>query len=175
MKYFKLLILPLLLIIAACNESGDASDAATKVPEGWLELDISQAGTHYGLPMLINIPDENLAKGISEIMEGPSGGTQIKAGNDFNLEITTAPLTITEKKEDIERNPLFKITYITEEPNEIFYKAEIEGSDIVQHHFYSIKEIKGEKYAIEDIRNEDYSEAGIKRMIEASRSLRAKS
>ena len=175
MKYFKLLILPLLLIIASCNESSEPSETAIQVPEGWLELDISQTGTHYGLPMLINIPDENLAKGISEIMEGPSGGTQIKAGNDFNLEITTAPFTIAEKKEEIERNPLFKITYLSEEPNEIFYKAEIEGSDIVQHHFYSVKEIKGEKYAIENIKDEDYSEAGIKRMIEASKSLRAKS
>ncbi|HET6244404.1 MAG: hypothetical protein H0V01_15285 [Bacteroidetes bacterium] len=175
-NYWKTLVLPILLGIASCtgDNSTTTNNSEHEVQAGWLALDLAMPGMHYALPMLINIPDENTAKGKSEIMEGPSGGTQILAGSEFNLEIIASPMTMAEKKEDIERNPIFKITYLTDEPNVIFYKAEITDTEIVQYHFYLIKEIENANYGIENIKNEDFSETGIQRMIDASKSLRLK-
>lgn len=175
-NYLTILILPVFLIFAGCNGDDNATTEVTEatIPSGWVELDLAQPGMHYGLPLLMNIPDENLAKGPSEIMEGPLGGTQVLAGNDFNLEIMAAPLSMAEKKEEIERNPVFKITYITDEPDVIFYKSEIPDTEIAQYHFYLIKEVGSGKYGVENVKDMEYSETGVQRMIDAAKSLRLK-
>ncbi|MDQ3192849.1 MAG: hypothetical protein M3Q58_14735 [Bacteroidota bacterium] len=173
-NYLKILILPVLLIFAGCNGEENTTNTEAEIPAGWLQLDLEQPGMHYGLPMVINIPDESIAKGKSEIMEGPFGGTQILAGSDFNLEIMAAPLSMAEKKEEIERSPIFKITYITDEPDMIFYKSEIQDTEIAQYHFYLVKEIGKGTYGIENVKEEEYSETGIQRMIDAAKSLKLK-
>ncbi len=174
-NYLKILILPVLLIFAGCNGEDNAStDAEAEMPSGWIQLDLEQPGMHFSLPMIMNIPDEGIAKGKSEISEGPFGGTQILAGSDFNLEIMAAPLTMDEKKEEIERSPIFKITYLTDQPDMIFYKSEIQDTEITQYHFYLLKEIGNNTYGVENIKEEEYSEAGIKRMIDAAKSLKLK-
>jgi hypothetical protein len=145
------------------------------VPTGWIALDLSEPGQHYGLPMLINVPDENLAKGIAEISEGPLGGTQISAGREFNIEILPGGGDIAQKKTEIEQNTIFKTTYVFNEPDALIYKYEIEDAGVVQYHIYVIKNFNGRVYEVESIKDEeDYSEAAAKRMLEAAKSLRAK-
>lgn len=174
-KIFLLTVIPSFVALIGCGDGKETKvENENPIPAGWVELDLTQPNTTYGLPLLINVPDEATAQGIAEIMESPLGGTQVKAGKNFNLEIFPGDGNMAAKKQEIEGNLVFKSTYIIDEPDFILYTSEIEDAGIKQYHFYAIIKLGTSSYEIEDIKGEDYTETGIKKMMEAAKSLRAK-
>lgn len=163
------------MFLASCGGNEETnSTTTTEVPQGMVEYDLSQHET-FGMPCLINLPDENSGKGLPQVMEGPMGGTQIKVGKDFNIEIVVGDGDMNQKKSDIAADAVFKSSYIVDEPTAILYKSEIPDADVVQYHIYVIIKAGNVTYEIEDVRGEEnYSEEGAKRMLEAAKSLRAK-
>jgi hypothetical protein len=172
-KYLSFFAIPLFLFfLSCCNEQPENSDII--VPDGWVQFDLGQEKAHYSLNMILNVPSELEAKGAPEITEGPYGGTQIKVGAVYNIEITPGGQTIMEKKEEIENNPIIKISYLVNEPDGIVYKSEIGEGEIVQYHFFSSRKIENINYSVEDLKDEKYSEELIMQMFESVKSLRKK-
>lgn len=162
------------MFVTSCGGNEETNSTTTEIPQGMVEYDLSQHGT-FGMPCLINVPDENTGKGLPQVKEGPMGGTQIVVGKDFNIEILVGEGDINQKKSDIAADAVFKSTYIVDEPTAILYKSEIPDAGVVQYHIYVIKKVGNVTYEIEDVRGEEsYSEEGAKRMLEAAKSLRAK-
>ena len=175
-KIFLLIVIPSLAALIGCDNGKEIKEEnVNTIPAGWVELDLTQPNTTYGLPLLINVPGEATAQGIAEIMESPLGGTQIKVGKNFNLEIFPGDGNMAAKKQEIAGNVVFKSTYVIDEPDFILYTSEIEDAGIKQYHFYAIIKLETGSYEIEDIKGEDYTEAGVKKMMEAAKSLRTKS
>jgi hypothetical protein len=175
-KIFYLTAVSAILFFAACGDSANPEEGNTEVsiPAGWAKLDLGEQNTHYSLNMLINIPDENTSRGTPELMEGPFGGMQVKIGSGFNLEIIPGGQTLAEKKEEIESNPVFKISYLVNEEEGFIYKSEIEGADVVQYNFYLLRKIGNGLYGIENLKEDEYSEDAVRRMYESAKSLRPK-
>jgi hypothetical protein len=172
--FYVLTVIALITILSSCGNTKEELSTNTTIPQGMVEYDLSQHGT-YGMPCLINLPDENTGKGLPQVQEGPMGGTQIIVGKDFNIEIVVDEGDINQKKADIASDAVFKSTYIVDEPTAILYKSEIPDAGVVQYHIYAIVKVGNVTYVIEDVRGEnDYSEEGAKRMLEAAKSLRAK-
>ena len=174
MKKVFLVVAITFLIAFTGYGSKEEAKVENVVPAGWVEIDLAQPNTTYGLSLFINVPDEATAQGIPEIIESPMGGTQLRVGKDFNIEILPGDGNMAAKKEEIAGDMVFKSTYIIDEPDFILYKSEIEDAGIKQHHFYGIMKVGTGTYEIEDIKGEDYTEAGVKKMMEAAKSLRAK-
>lgn len=175
-KLFLLAAIPSLFAIAGCGAGEEETKLENEntIPSGWVELDLTQPNTSYSLSLLMNVPDETTAQGLPEIMEGGMGGTQVRIGKDFNMEILPGSSNMAAKKEEIANDVVFKSTYIVDEPDFIFYSSEIEDAGIKQFHFYGIVKVGAGTYEIEDIKGEDYTEGGVKKMIEAAKSLREK-
>jgi hypothetical protein len=163
------------LFLVSCGGNEETSTSATaEIPQGMIDYDLSQHGT-FGMPCLMNVPDENTGKGLPEVMEGPMGGTQVVVGKDFNIEIVVGDGDMKQKKADIESDAVFKSSYIIDEPDAILYKSEIPDAGVVQYHIYVIVKVGNVTYEVEDVRGEEnYSEEGAKRMLQAAKSLRAK-
>ncbi len=172
--FFALAITASTIFLASCGGNEESTTTTAEIPQGMVEYDLSQHGT-FGMPCLINVPDENTGKGLPEVMEGPMGGTQVIVGKDFNIEIVVGDGDMNQKKTDIAADAVFKSTYIVDEPTAILYKSEIPDAGVVQYHIYVIIKVGNVTYEIEDVRGEEnYSEEGAKRMLEAAKSLRAK-
>lgn len=162
------------LLFVSCGNKEENNTTTTEIPQGMIEYDLSQHGP-IGMPCLIFLPDENTGKGLPQVMEGPMGGTQIVVGKDFNIEIVVGDGDMNQKKSDIAADAVFKSTFIVDEPNAILYKSEIPDAGVVQYHIYVIQKVGNVTYEIEDVRGEEnYSEEGAKRMLEAAKSLRPK-
>lgn len=172
--FFALAIAISTLFLYSCGGNEESTTTTAEIPQGMVEYDLSQHG-HIGMPCLINLPDEETGKGIPQVMEGPMGGTQIVVGKDFNIEIVVGDGDMNQKKADIGADAVFKSTYLVDEPTAILYKSEIPDAGVVQYHIYVIVKVGNVTYEIEDVRGEEnYSEEGAKRMLEAAKSLRAK-
>lgn len=172
--FFALAFATSTLFITSCGGKEESTTTTAEIPQGMVEYDLSQHGP-IGMPCLINVPDENTGKGLPEVMEGPMGGTQIVVGKDFNIEIVVGDGDMNQKKADIAADAVFKSTYLVDEPTAILYKSEIPDAGVVQYHIYVIMKVGNVTYEIEDVRGEEnYSEEGAKRMLDAAKSLRAK-
>lgn len=171
--FFALTLTASTFFLSSCGGNEESTTTA-EIPQGMIAYDLSQHGP-IGMPCLINLPDENTGKGLPEVMEGTMGGTQVIVGKDFNIEIVVGDGDMNQKKSDIAADAVFKSTYIVDEPTAILYKSEIPDAGVVQYHIYVIIKVGNVTYEIEDVRGEEnYTEEGAKRMLEAAKSLRAK-
>lgn len=173
-KLISLFSISAVFLFASCDNKNADGDNKIVLLQGWEELDLSAPETSYGMPYLINIPGKDLAKGEAQVTESSAGGTQVIAGNDFNLEILPAVGDMAAKKAEIANDGVFKITYLVDEPNLILYKSEIEGTDVAQFHFLAFVKVGNTTYEISDVKDGEFSEASIKMMVDAAKSLREK-
>ncbi len=154
------------------NEAENSNNIA--LAEGWEILDLSAPQSSFSMPFLINIPGADITKGVANVLESNNGGTQINAGANYNVEILPAAADMNQKKAEIASDGIFKISYEIDEPNLILYKAEIEGTDVVQYHFLSFVKVGNTTYEISDIKDNEFSKENIQMMIESSKTLRDK-
>jgi hypothetical protein len=174
-KLISLLSLGAVILLNSCGDNKKDETNSTQLPDGWIVLDLNEPGTSYGMPLQINIPGKDLTKGEASIQEGPSGGTQIIAGNMFNIEILPAAGEMAIKKSELENDMIFTVSYITDTPEILYYTLEIPGEEIKQHHFIAMIKAGNLRYEISNVKDEEYSEALIKMMIESAKSIQHKS
>jgi hypothetical protein len=172
-KYLTLFAIPAMVFFSSCgNEQPETSEVS--IPDGWVQFDLGEESSHYSLNMYLNVPGEAHASGTPEILEGPYGGTQIRVGTIYNIEITPGGQTLEEKKDEIQANPIFKITYLVNDPEGFIYKSEIGDGEIVQYHFFVSRKVGNINYSIENIKDDIFSEESINQMYESIKSLRLK-
>ena len=162
-KLFFLFLIPAIISFTGCgtNEKSDA----TKVPQGMMELDLSQ----YGMPMTMMVPDSTI--GTLVVSAQSYGDVEIRVGDYFQLKIAPGG-DLALRKSDLQADLLFKTTLIKEDPAMIIYKSDLPDGSKSFHHFYLLIN----NYEISDIGDsgEPLSEAVVNKMVEAAKTLKAK-
>ena len=162
MKKTLLLLAPTLIFFASCV-GGKKNEAAVILP-GMTEVNFKINGT----PVSIQVPDAS--NGKLEITVQSWGATEIKVGNDFQLSISEGEGDIALTKSDVAGNDVNKFKrYIKDEPTLLFWESEITKPEF---HFYSTVKTGTISYIIEDIKEEQFNEKAVQKMIDASKTLR---
>jgi hypothetical protein len=164
-KLLVLIAIPALLTVAGC---GNSKKADSDVP-GMSQYDMSS----LGVPITMNVPDTTGAK-LETVSQG-SGTIEIKSGKDFQLSITPGEGDFALKKSDISSDEVKKFKrYVVDEPTTLIWESQVSGLD-PEFHFYVVAKAGKDSYLIEDIKDGDaFSEAAIKKMVDAAKSVKAK-
>lgn len=144
-----------------------SKDSNTNIP-GMSQYDLSSLGT----PITINVPDTT--KTQLEVISQGSGSVMIKSGKDFQLIITPGEGDFQLKKDDLAVDDVKKLKrYVTEEPTLLIWESQISGLE-PEFHFYTSVKVGNDSYVVENIKENDiFSEAAIKKMVEATKSIKA--
>ena len=77
------------------------------------------------------------------------GTVEISVGEKYAIEVVPNPLSIAEKKMELESDLLYTIDYLEESENHIFFSKEIENSGIEpEYHFYLLMDSSNDQIAI---------------------------
>ncbi len=161
-KILILLAVPALFAVQSCKTTA-TEDAP---PPGMTEVDLNP----YGLPMSIQAPDDS--KGKLEVTNPLSGGTEIRVGKEYQLIIKLEDGDIALRKSDIAGDEVNKFKrYVVDEPTSIMWESQITDPEF---HFYTIVKVGKDTYVIEDIKEEHFSEALCKSMLDAAKGMKEK-
>lgn len=159
------------LFLSACNGGGEeeGTDGQVEIPEslkGMMTLNLSE----QGLPFSLMIPDTT--KNKLEVVAQPYGDTEVRVGDYFQVQIAVGG-DIALRKSDLNEDLLYKATILQEDGTSIFYKQEIEGSNLdPEYHFYLVKNVNGADYEIQDIKSgETYSEKAALKMFDSAKNI----
>jgi hypothetical protein len=169
-RFFFLAIL--LILVSSCGNSTDSENQQSK---GNTVVDLSDGGAYYGLNLLMDVPDTT-GKNNSIIMnEGMYGGIRLNCGKNFDLEVGLYDGNLKLKKEELESDKIFKVSYILEDSYGFVYKKHVDNTNIEQYHFFVNKTIDGVSYFIENSKDEDFTKEQVELMFEYAQTLRMKS
>lgn len=166
-----LLLLFATALLASCGSKEEAP-AVVEVerPESlksFMEYDLSK----HGVNMVVLVPDTNQNK--LEIIVQSWGETEIRAGKNFQIKIGEGG-DLALRKSDLAEDLLYKATYIVDEPTGVVYKQEVENGGMdPAYHFYSVIEIDGAKYEVQDLGEESISEAVAKQLYDAAKFIKS--
>ena len=166
-KTLLLLATPALLFLLNCG--GPKKETPVSMP-GMKEVNLKINGNNLS----IMVPDST--KGKMELIEQPSGITEIKVNTDFQISIEEGDGDIALVKSDIAGNAVFKLQrYLKDEPTFLFWESKNADLPGPRFHFYLITKIGTVSYIIKDIDNGDvYNEKIVQTMIDAAKTLKAK-
>ena len=166
-KTLLLLATPALLFLLSCG--GPKKETPVSMP-GMKEVNLKINGNNLS----IMAPDST--KGKMELIEQPSGITEIKVNTDFQISIEEGDGDIALVKSDIAGNAVFKLQrYLKDEPTFLFWESKNTDLPGPRFHFYLITKIGTVSYIIKDIDNGDvYNEKVVQTMIDAAKTLKAK-
>ena len=152
------------IVFAACGGNDDDKSAATSGSAALTAtFDLSTA--HPSLPLTVKVPAGATAKAISP-------GAEVKAGTDFQLEITTFKGDVPATKKEIQaRRANVLKRFLVDNSSGIVYETAVDGKS--EFHTYVAVAI-GTGYSCEDIKGTVYTEAQAKTMYEACKSIAAK-
>ena len=169
MQVFKVLLISIsIVLISSCGDQTSAdhdkegnSQDSTENLSNYTPLGLEE----YGINGSILIPND--AKGETEVSENAYGGVEIRAGNDYAIEILPLATDVESKKNELANNPIYKINYIEESDDYILYSKDIENSGIdTEYHLYMVKEFAdGEKYEIKTMELDNLSKASVKKIL----------
>lgn len=166
-KTLLLLAVPALLFFSSCG--GSKTEETTPMP-GMMEVSFKINGND----LLIMVPDST--KGKMQLVEQPSGATEIKVGSDFQLSIEEGEGDIALTKSDITGNEVFKLQrYLKDEPTLLFWESKNADLPDARFHFYKIIKAGTLSYVIKDIDTGDaFNEKTIQTMLDAANTLKSK-
>jgi hypothetical protein len=157
------------LLIGSLNSCGDKKkdQEAIVAPQGMHVLDLSK----YGKPFVIFVPDTVAAK--LEVVQQTYGALDIKVGKTFGISINEQPADIELKKKDIKEDEVNKFkSFVTEEPNAIFWESEITQPE---YHFIINQKVGNAEYSIEDIKNtesEPFGKDAVQKMFDSAKNIK---
>lgn len=167
-KIVYLLSLPIILFLTSCGSTTTEEDHEISTPQGMIEIDLSS----YGISAIIAVPDTITSP--LEINTSSSGEIEVLSGNTFQLMIAEGG-DLELKKSDISSDLLYKATVISETPNSLIYKMELPDGSMTFHHFYSVIEINGTSYEVNDVATgESFSQKAVENMLESAKNIKAK-
>jgi len=154
-------------ILLSCNgnpetkEKSSVENEQSEMVENTSFLDL----TEYGINGNMAVPQELSAE--SKISENAYGGLEIRAGKDYLLELLPLSMSIEEKKQELANNPVYKISYIEEGQDYLFYKKEITDSGVdEEYHLYMLKDFgNGEVYVVKTLDMESLPKAKVEKML----------
>jgi hypothetical protein len=167
-KALLLLATPTLLFLFSCG--GPKKEETVAATPGMMETSFKINGNNLS----IMVPDST--KGKMELVEQPSGVTEIKVGADFQISIEGGDGDVALMKSDIAGNQVFKLQqYLKDEPTFLFWDSKNNDLPGPRFHFYLVSKIGTVSYIIKDIDNGDvYNEKTVQSMIDAAKTLKAK-
>lgn len=148
-------IFPILILAAvtvSCESKNPEREESDKAEIGKADSIDSAAYktvdlTEFNIQRDILIPKKDSEK--VKIQQSPVGTIEINMDGTNAVEIVPNPPSIEQKKEELELDPIFTITYIEENPAYLFYSKEIENSGIApEYHFYILLDDKNGKVAV---------------------------
>jgi hypothetical protein len=157
------------LLVGTLNSCGDKKkdQEAIVAPQGMHVLDLSK----YGKPFAIFVPDTVAAK--LEVVQQTYGALDIKVGKSFAISINEQPSDIELKKKDIKEDEVNKFkSFVTEEPNAIFWESEITQPE---YHFIINQKVGNAEYSIEDIKNTDaepFGKDAVQKMFDSAKNIK---
>lgn len=157
------------LLIGTLNSCGDKKkeQEAIVAPQGMHVLDL----TRYGKPFAIFVPDTVASK--LEIVQQTYGALDIKVGKNFGISINEQPADIELKKKDIREDEVNKFkSFVTEEPNAIFWESEITQPEF---HFIINQKVGNAEYSLEDIKNtesEPFGKDAVQKMFDSAKNIK---
>lgn len=140
--------LALSLSIVACNQNGKDSKKETTANQQQ-SIDSSKYRT-------IDLSEFNINRSILVSNEAPAniqqsavGTVEITIGEKYAIEVVPNPISVEEKKMEVESDPLYSINFLEQTEQLLFYSKEIKNSGIEpEYHFYILLENSNNPIAI---------------------------
>jgi len=167
-KTLLVLAAPALLFFSSCG--GPKTDESTASMPGMMEVSFKMNGNDLS----IMVPDST--KGKMQLVEQPSGATEITVGSVFQISIEEGEGDIALTKSDITGNEVFKLKrYLKDEPTLLFWESKNADMPDARFHFYKIIKLGTVSYVIHDIDTGDaFNEKTMQTMLDAANTLKSK-
>jgi len=170
--YFILLIIT--PIIFSCGnkdpkttKDGNVAEAPTL--KGYELLDLSQ----WGFDMTLMVPNAK-DNGDPNVKLTERGALEVSVGQNFGVEIMYGEGDINLLKEDLNEDLVFTSKIIKEDKDALVYQQEIPNSGVkTQYHFFYKTQIGADIYEVRDLRENEYGEGLINKMLDAAKTLQA--
>jgi len=170
-KIALLLALALPVLFTSCGDKTGDPQPET-IPAGMRAADLSE----HGFPLRMNVPDST--RGKLEIVENDNGGTMVRVGKNFQVNVNIAEgeaADLKMQKTLITAMDAGQSTFSVDTDTALVYVTKF-GEELSRHHFYMIVKIGNDKYVVRDVDDPEnqFTEDDVKLMMESARSLRAK-
>jgi hypothetical protein len=159
------------LSIASCGGNEESTDVKVEevVLKGYEELNLSE----WGFNLTVMVPQADFY-GKPEVTLTESGTLEVVVGLDFGIEIMYGDGDIELLKSDLKTDLIFTSEILQEEEKAIIYSQNIPDSGVkTQNHFLFKAEIGTDTYEVKDVRDSQYGQGMIKKMLEAAKTLKA--
>jgi hypothetical protein len=155
-----------LILLSSCGSKVEE----TVVPDGMQLVDLSK----YGKPFTFLCPDSSTSKG-SLIITEQNYMLEVRSGKSFGLVFEEGEGNMEQLKTDLKGDDVNKFKrFIADEPSLLVWESEITAPEF---HLYAIVTIGNAKYVVKDLNatdNEPFTEADIKKMMDAVKSMKEK-
>ena len=172
MKYLPFL---LTLIFFACNggaeqpaEEETSTDLVADDRSMMQRMDLSE----HGFPFSIWVPGKELAN-MDPVSAFDDSFMQviIQAGKRFQMVIRQEQSGMDRLKMALDHDILREHEMLTDEPHLLIYKSTYPDDETAFIHFYYVFEVNGEPYVAEDVKEAEFNEANIQKMLDALQDL----
>ncbi len=157
------------------NET-DSTNVEVVDTKGMIELML----TEHGYDLKVMVPNEDEAKGTPVVsLNDATGALDIKVGENFHFSLMEDDMaylqeTLTLLKSDLAENFTFNNTIITDEENCLVYKSALKNdAEREYYHFFSIVEVGGKYYSVQDDQMGEFKQHHIDKMLKSLKTLAA--
>jgi hypothetical protein len=99
------------------------------------------------------------------IFNEATGKLEVTSGKKVSYQVTELELNLDERKKQLESG-IFKISYTTNQPDQIIYRSELPDGSNAYYHFVLIKKLDNRTFVFEDNPLLQFNESEIKLMVE---------